>query len=87
MYTLDQLAHFDHCLFPGSFRDDLVAAGMDYYDADTIMHWIMHQRDLGRSVGIVQVYQEFICTMVDKEEAELYNTIFEKVLANFFAKV
>lgn len=86
MYTLDQLAHFDRCLFPGDFRDELVSAGMQYGDALLIMWWIMQQRDLGRPVGIVNVYQEYVCTCVDAGVEEHTRQVLNKVLSNFFAK-
>lgn len=78
-YTLDEIAHFDRCLFPGNFRDDLIEAGMNELDANMIMFSIINKRRAGNDVGIIQVYQEFIST------PELTN-IFDKVVNNFVNK-
>jgi hypothetical protein len=56
-------------------------------DALLIMWWIMQQRHLDRPVGIVNIYQEYVCTCVDAEVAEHTRQVLDKVLANFFAKI
>lgn len=78
-YSLSELAHFDRCLFPGNFRDDLVEAGVNELDANMVMFFIINKRREGNNVGIIQVYQEFISI------PELTN-IFDKVVNDFVNK-
>ncbi|QDJ96267.1 hypothetical protein Xoosp13_80 [Xanthomonas phage Xoo-sp13] len=64
MYTLEQLALFDRCLFPGDFQTQLMNVGMSGFQAAVISGFIESNRRKGNMVGIIQVYQEFI----DSEE-------------------
>lgn len=78
-YTLEELAWFDRTLFPDDFYSDLVEAGMPELDARVISMWIKNELKKGRSVGIVNIYQEYI---TDPE----YCNIFDKVVSNFLKK-
>lgn len=81
-YTLKQLAHFDRCLFPCDFRDDLIDAGLDSFLAETVSQYIINKRRKFYSVdgnanvvGVLDVYQEFIsCNeIVDAIEQVVYD--------------
>lgn len=79
MYTLEQLAHFDRCLYPGDFKDDLIRVGVDVLDASAVMYFMKRKIREGISVGIVQIYQEYI------SDKELTNA-FDKVVSEFVSK-
>lgn len=79
MYTLEQLAHFDRCLYPGDFKDDLIRVGVDVLDASAVMYFMKRKSREGISVGIVQIYQEYI------SDKELTNA-FDKVVSEFVSK-
>lgn len=81
MYTLDQLAHFDRCLLPKDFENQLIEAGMNAFNAYTIA-----QSNQARK-GIVSVYQVYVLGCKDSDVREQTKEIIERVLANFFAKV
>lgn len=59
-FTLEEIAHFDRCLYPGNFRDDCVEAGMCDIDAFGVASFIISKRRAGGSCGIIDVYQEYI---------------------------
>jgi len=80
MYTLSQLAHFDRCLFPIDFEEQLIEAGMDGIDAYVIA------RSPQVHKGIVAVYQEYVLGCVNATDRAFFQSVFDKVLANFFAK-
>ncbi len=81
-YTLEQLALFDRCLFPGDFRDDLVDAGLDESTAFAVSRFIIDRRRIiyaatksTGSVGIIEIYQEFITCkeIIDAIEKVVYD--------------
>lgn len=81
-YTLKQLAHFNRCLYPGNFRDDLTTAGLDYVTADEVAQFIINKRRKVYSatgdtflVGITDVYQEYINSqeIIDAIEQVVYD--------------
>lgn len=78
-YTLEQLMLFDRCLFPESFAEDLMEAGLDRYSAKTIGRWVLRQRELGNMVGVLQIAQEWISD--DEIQAAI-----DAVLNKFVAK-
>lgn len=79
MLTLQQLAHFDRCIFPESFANDLVENGLDEMNAFSIEMFIVRQRKNGNMVGVIQIYQEFIT------DDNVTNAI-EKVVKAFIEK-
>lgn len=55
-YTLEQLAHFDRCLFPKDFKEDLIEAGLSEGKAELVedaLRWSKNTK------GIVQIYQDW----------------------------
>lgn len=78
MYSLEQLAHFDRCLFPDNFRDDLLRQGINHSDAMMVINFIKSARHKNDHVGIVRVFQEFI-TIDELTKA------FDSIVAEFVA--
>jgi hypothetical protein len=81
-YTLAQLAHFDRCLYPCDFRDDLIEAGLDSVSANSVSQYIINKRRKFYSVdqnanivGVIDVYQEFISCkeIIDAIEQVVYD--------------
>ncbi|MEJ6003704.1 hypothetical protein [Paucibacter soli] len=54
-FSLEELAHFNRCLFPGDFERDLIQAGATAGAASALADWVRRNPQ----AGIVGVYQEF----------------------------
>ena len=78
-YTLDEIAHFDRCLFPDDFQDSLIEEGADKYLALTISRWILHKRMGGSRIGVMDVYQEWAIN--DKDLGSAINRVIQKFIA------
>lgn len=81
-YTLEQLAHFDRCLHPSDFCDDLISAGLDEFLANEVANFIINRRrkihsatKSAGSVGIIEIYQEYITCkeIIDAIEKVVYD--------------
>jgi hypothetical protein len=59
-FTLDQLAHFDRCLFPDTLLDGLVKHGVDADEAHSIVSMVNRKRRNGGKFGTIDIYQEYI---------------------------
>jgi hypothetical protein len=79
MFSLDQLAHFDRCLFPDDLADEIAKAGN--YSKNEVLVLKMNLQSMARNkkLGVVAVYQEFITD-------ERFCTALEKVLVEFCTK-
>jgi len=64
MFTLEQLSHFNRCMFPDDFEKDLISKGIDPAEAFFIKRWIIkcnqyNSQNNNPPIGILQVYQEY----------------------------
>lgn len=75
MFTLEQIAWFDRCLFPDDFKQDLIKVGCPEIDATVISSYLKRNP----SSSIVNIYQEFI---TDKD----YTNYINQVLHNFITR-
>ncbi len=78
-YTIDQIAHFDRCLFPYDLRDDLIRHGAPEGAANAICDWLVPRS----RASIVSVYQEFVLTQHNDDG--LAQAI-DKTMEEFFSK-
>lgn len=76
-YSLEELAHFDRCLFPYDFRRDLISEGINGDKAEIISNFI---KDKGTLCGIIHIYQVHA-----RRDEELLNAI-ENILERFVEK-
>lgn len=55
-YTLEELAWLSRCLFPGDFKKELLAMGIDKDDSRMLSEMINTRE--GRGKNILELYQE-----------------------------
>jgi flavin-dependent dehydrogenase len=60
MYTLEQLAHFDRCMFTSWLAEKLEEQGVEEHTVRGVEQFISHERFKGNNVGVIRLYQEFI---------------------------
>lgn len=60
MYTLEQLAHFDRCMFTSWIAEKLEEQGVEPYTVRGVENFIRSERVKDNNVGIIRLYQEFI---------------------------
>jgi hypothetical protein len=69
-FTLEQLAHFDRCLFPDDFAEEIgKAAG---YNDNEILFLKLSLR--GRKLSVINIYQEWI---LDDQLCKALNSVLE----------
>jgi hypothetical protein len=81
MYTLEQLAHFDRCLFPDDFKKQLEKAGMPEHDALMVVQYMQRKRDSDLPVGIIHLYQEFI---MDEDLTKVFDAVVSEFVDRYW---
>lgn len=79
-YTLGQLAHFNRCLFPGDFAEDMQKIGGLSADEALMLQMDMASKARsGKSLNVIDLYQDNI-------NNDAFHDALERVLQNFFQK-
>ncbi len=74
-FTLEQIAHFDRCLFPEDFSIELENCGLSPLDNKCVIMVLIRNRMNGSKFGIIQLFQEFIN---DKTVTDVLELVIQK---------